>query len=199
MSASEFRPMTVSPNTPLQPNEAICDCCCGCNCGCAGRSDGDGYDRVRDDESETAVESSESDEDEGFPSGQQTPDNGLCGDGPGYITHGVFCPHAMSYQRVLWLLGRSEDLQVNEPVMGWEQIPARPPQCDGHEDITESMFNEASNTETQSNTVSDHESLRMLSPGPGIGALFVSDGTWDDEVELVYYFDVSPLRLSAEY
>ena len=199
VSASEFRPTTLSPHMSPQLNETICSCRCGCGCGCAGHGGSDDYDRVSEDESETAVESSDSGEDETFPPGQQRPDNGFCGDGPGHVNHGIFCPRALSYQGVLWLLGRSEGFQVSEPVVGWEQVPDRPPLCDGHEDITESMFNEASSTEAQSNTVSDHGSLRMLSPGPGIGALFISDGTWDDEVELVYYFDVSPLRLSAEY
>lgn len=190
--------MVVSPYLSTQLNETICGCYCGCGCGCVGHGNDDDYDRV-DGESETAVESSDSDDEGGFPSDHQIRHDELQGDESTHLEEDILSPRDTSHQGLFWLLGRNEEPEAGEPLTGWEHVSVRLPLHDDLEDTTNSMFNEAPNTDSRSNAISDHGSLRIMSPGPGIGALFVSDGVWDEEVELVYYFDVRPLRLSAEY
>jgi hypothetical protein len=194
MSASELKPKLVSPHMLPQLNETVCGCRCGCGCGCAGHGSGE---RVSG--SDTAVETSESDDDEGFSSGFQTFDDNHDGGVASQAYHTVLSPRVLSRQRIVWLMDRTEDLQIGEPLAGWEQVLALPPLYDGYDDLPESLVNEAPGTESQSNAVSDHESVQMMSPGPGIGTWLDPEKTWVDDVQLVYYFNVRPLRLSAEY
>ena len=197
MSMSEHRPMIVSPYLSTQLNETICGCRCSCGCSCTGPGDDEDYDQVSDDESETAVESSGSDDDEGFPPSQHADNNVPNDDNSAHMDGDIMSPRAMSRQARLSFMGRAEDLQVGEALAGWEQISDSPSLYNSPEEVADSLFTEAPNGETHSNAISGHGSLRMLSPGPGIGALFVSDGI--EDVEFVYYFDRRPLRLSAEY
>jgi hypothetical protein len=189
--------MIVSPYLSTQLNETNCGCRCSCGCSCGGPGDDEDYDQMSDDESETAVESSSSDDDEGFPPDQHADNNVPNDDNSAHMDRDIVSPRAMSHQARLLLMGRAEDLQVGEALAGWEQISVRPSLYNSLEEAADSLFTEAPSDETHSNAISDHGSLRMMSPGPGIGALFVSDGT--EDIEFVYYFDRRPLRLSAEY
>ena len=92
------------------------------------------------------------------------------------------------YQGRLWFLPQTEAVHGGEL---FENCDIQ----DENEDGAESMVNEAPMTDSRSNAFSEYGSVRMMSPGPGIGALF------DPDVEdiLVYHFEVRPLRLSPEF
>lgn len=188
MSMSEPRPTVVSPHVPSQLNETIYGCRCGCGCGCAGRGDGHDCDRVSN--CPTAVNSDSSDDGH---------DNRLDDDVAGQAIDTILSPHGLSHQRIALLLERAENLQLGTPLVGGEQLSARPQLHDDCEVLSESLFNEAPNTEDYSDAVSDRRSVQMVSPGPGIGAWLIAERTWVQEVELVYFFNARPLRLSAEY
>lgn len=194
MSMSEHRPMVVSPYLSTQINEAICGCHCGCGCSCTGPGEENAdYKRVDDGESETAVESSDPDDEEGFPVSQQTHDNSRNVGSSAYMNADILSPRAIMYQGRKWLLRDAGDVPSGEPLERWETQ-------DDLEDGAESLFNEAPKTDSRSNAVSELESVRRMSPmspGPGIGALFLPDDI--EDIELVYYFDVRPLRLSPEF
>ncbi|KAF9699321.1 hypothetical protein EKO04_002592 [Ascochyta lentis] len=199
MSASEFRPMTVSPSMSPQLNKTICGCRCGCGCGCAGHGNVDVCARVSDVESETAVESSNSDDDQGFSPGPEAHNNRLNGHATDQSYHSLLSPHALSHRTIVWLLDGAEDLDHSELLTGWEQVSARLPLHESCENLPESLSNEPCSTGPRSNEASDHRSIQRISPGPGIGGWFIPESTWVEDVQLVYYFDVRPLRLSAEY
>lgn len=194
MSASEFRPMLVSPRMTPQLNETICGCRCGCGCGCTGPGGGD--DGGVGSDTDTAVESVTSDIDEHLHSEHQRPANDLNNDDHEHTSRGVLSPQALQ-QVGVWLLGRVERLPFEEVLTGWEEASIGQPPFEGNGGAAESLFNEAPSTRPCSHPVSTRGSVQMGSPGPGIGTWFVSERLWIEHVERVYI--LTPLRLSAEY
>lgn len=188
-SMSQHRPTLVSPYLATQINKTICSCRCGCGCNCAGHGDDGDYDQLGKSRSATAVESSGSENEDSYSSGEHMDvDN----DNYDRTNENILSPRVVSQYGLAWLLE-----QIGELPAEWQQIALGTPLCDHLEDAVDSLLNEAPKTESRSNAVSEHGVLQRLSPGPGIGALFVSDGT--EDIELIYYFDVRPLRLSAEF
>ncbi|KAF1359567.1 hypothetical protein EJ07DRAFT_155996 [Lizonia empirigonia] len=194
LSASEFRPMLVSPHLSPQLNETICGCRCDCGCGCAGPGSDDDSERLSD--SETAFDLSDSDEGEGFASDQQTHNNGPDGNNPSHMSCKILSPRALSHQVIFWLLGRAEHRQLEEPLEISEQVSFPSPLLEGH-DVAESLLVEAFSAENRNHPASTRESVHMVSPGPGIGAWLVPEEIWIEDDQHVYIF--MPLRLSAEY
>ncbi|KZM25525.1 hypothetical protein ST47_g3308 [Ascochyta rabiei] len=199
VSASDFIPMVVTPNLSPQLNETICGCRCGCGCGCAGHGNGDVCDRVSDGESETAVESSNSDDGQGFSPGPEAHDNPPNGYVNDQSYRSLLSPRALSHRMIVWLMDGAESLDHSELLTGWEHITARPLLHDGCEHVPETLGNEPCSAGPRSNEPSVHRSIQRMSPGPGIGGWSIPDSTSVGSVQLVHYFHVRPLRLSAEY
>jgi hypothetical protein len=197
VSATELRPVVVSPHKSPQLNETICGCRCGCGCGCAGHGNDDDSERVSD--TETAINSNNSDDDERFPSDRRTRDR--CRDSRVACqpVQPVLSPQSLSHQRIVWLMGRTEGARHGESPIDWDQTSARLTLDESQEDLSGSLDNEPCSIEARSNQVSDNGSIQRMSPGPEIGSWLVPERMWVQEVQLVYYFNVRPLRLSAEY
>lgn len=202
LSASQFRSMTVSPTMSPQLNETICSCHCGCGCGCTGPGTDGTNGQVNDGESDTAVESSaSSDDDEDSLLGGEIHDDRLDGRVGDQSNHSVLSPQGLSNRTIVWLVSGAEDTGHDEPLTNWEQVSAHPSTDGKHEDLPESLYNEPCSIEARSNKASDHRSVPRMSPGPGIGTWYVPDLNegWVADVQLLYYFNVRPLRLSPEY
>ncbi|KAF1932255.1 uncharacterized protein M421DRAFT_416976 [Didymella exigua CBS 183.55] len=192
MSMSEHRPMLVSPYLSTQINETVCSCRCGCGCNCAGHGNDGDYDQRSESQSDTAVGSSASENGEQFSTGQHVHEDDSHGDRFDHLDENILSPRAVSQHGLVWLLE-----QIGEPAVRWQRTALGAPLGRHLEDPVDSLFNEAPKTDSRSNAVFEHGHLQRQSPVPGIDALFVSDGT--EDIELVYYFDVRPLRLSAEF
>ena len=189
--------MIVSPHMSPQLNETICGCRCGCGCGCAGHGNVDKSEQLSD--SETAIDSSDSEDVEGLPPTQHTPDDGLPSTDSSHANLEILSPRAVSRQLAVWLLERLEDLQLGESSVNREQVFARPLLYEGNEDRIGDPLHGASSVETRSNAVSGPRNVPMVSPGPGIGGWLqvVPERTYIEHDQRVYIS--TPLRLSAEY
>lgn len=192
MFMSQHQHMQVSPYLSTQINRTICSCRCGCGCNCAGHGYSVEHGKLSSGESSTIVDSAGSESDERFPFDREMQKSDSSGDESDQLDGDIVAPHAVSYHGLVWL-----QEQVGELPAGWQQTSFGVLHNDDLEDATNSLFNEPPKTDSRSNAISEHGNLQRLSPGPGIGALFVPDGTKD--IDLVYYFDVRPLRLSAEF
>jgi len=191
LSLSEHHPTEVSPYLSTQINETICSCCCGCGCSCAGPGEDveKGHGRTTDSESGTAVGSSDSENEDNLPQSQQTSNNNRDIGHSNHRDAGYSSPRSVMYQGRLWFLPQTEALHSEDSFEDWEAQSE-------NEDGGKSMINEAPMTDSRSNAVSEYGNVRMMSPGPGIGALFGPDV---EDIELVYHFDIRPLRLSPEF
>lgn len=199
MSLSQVRPMIISPDLPPQLNQCVCGCRSGCGCGCP--EDGDDKDDDRMSLADTAVDSIYSDDD-GFTHDEQAQDHGISGHGAGLLDTGIHAPRASMPPRPVWLLtvlGRTNDSQPGEPLLGWQEVTLPPILYDGFEDATEGLYDQFLDIDSQGNAVSDRVSLHMVSPEPVI----------DEWVRLtperahtgsMHPIDIiTPLRLSAEF
>lgn len=187
--------MGISPHMSPQLNETVCSCHCGCGCGCAGHGIVNDGDRMSD--TDTAVDLDDSDS-EDSPIGQQTHDGDFDDHHLNVAENGVHSPRALSHQEIVWFLAtvlhRLENFQLVESLESWEEMNVRPPLHDDYEGTGEGLQGGYFSPEDCSNAISGRGSVRVVSPGPGIGG-------WvqviPENTQRVYIFN--PLRLSVEY
>ncbi len=189
----ELRSMVVSPQWPPQLNSTICGCRCGCGCGCAG--DGGSSDSERLSDSETAIDLSESENSDSLVPTQNIASEGVNGGDTAHTHAGLFAPRAIPYQFIVWLRETTENLRLNNILLGQEQVTTRHLPYNFNEGAAEDPLN---NTGGAESPVPGQGVVQVMTPGPGIGAWVPvgPDVSFSEHHHGSYV--LNPLRLSAE-